>query len=55
MRQHIIDLLGQVLHNNIGNRLTAELATGIATTLNHALLTHEQNEAPAPPAPESAP
>lgn len=35
MREQAIALLGQILQNNIGNRLTEEMATGIATTLNH--------------------
>ena len=38
MREQIIALLGQILQNNIGNRLTEEMATGIATTLNHHLM-----------------
>lgn len=38
MREQAIALLGQILQNNIGNRLTEELATGIATTVNHHLL-----------------
>lgn len=38
MREQVIALLGQILQNNIGNRLTEELATGIATTVNHHLM-----------------
>ena len=38
MREQVIALLGQILQNNIGNRLTEEMATGIATTLNHHLM-----------------
>lgn len=38
MREQAIALLGQILQNNIGNRLTGEMATGIATTLNHHLM-----------------
>lgn len=38
MREQAIALLGQILQNNIGNRLTEEMATGIATTLNHHLM-----------------
>ena len=38
MREQVIALLGQILQNNIDNRLTEELATGIATTLNHHLM-----------------
>lgn len=45
MREQAIALLGQILQNNIGNRLTEEMATGIATTLNHHLLTAEQSQA----------
>lgn len=45
MREQIIALLGQILQNNIGNRLTEELATGIATTLNHHLMQVEAQPA----------
>ena len=38
MREQVIALLGQILQNNVGNRLTEELATGIATTVNHHLM-----------------
>lgn len=41
MREQVIALLGQILQNNVGNRLTEELATGIATTVNHHLLQSE--------------
>ena len=51
MREQIIALLGQLLQNNLGNRLTEELATGIATSLNHHLL---QAEARAPEKPSEA-
>ena len=37
MREQVIALLGQILQNNVGNRLTEELANGIATTMNHYL------------------
>ena len=37
MREQVVALLGQILHNNVGNRLTDELATGIVTSLNHHL------------------
>lgn len=43
MRENVVALLSQLLQNNIGNRLTDELATGIATSINHYLL---QMEAP---------
>lgn len=45
MREQAIALLGQILQNNIGNRLTEEMATGIATTLNHHLMRLEQSDA----------
>ncbi len=38
MREQVISTLNQLLSNNIGNRITPELATGILTTLNQALL-----------------
>ena len=44
MRDQIIMALGQMLHANIGNKLTNELATGIATSLNQMLMQAEQAE-----------
>lgn len=41
MRDQIIMALGQMLHANIGNKLTNELATGIATSLNQMLMQAE--------------
>ena len=46
MRERIINTLAQMLQSNIGNRLTNELATGIATTLNQMLLEAEAQAAP---------
>lgn len=40
-REQIIALLGQLLQNNVGSRLTDELATGIATSMNHHLMQAE--------------
>lgn len=37
MREQIIHALGGMLQNNLGQRLTPELATGIATNLNQLL------------------
>lgn len=37
-REQLMSLLAQVLSSNVGNRLTAELATGIATVVNQAWL-----------------
>lgn len=34
MREEIINALVQLLNNNLGNRLTAELGTGIAMAVN---------------------
>lgn len=45
MREQVIALLGQILHNNVGNRLTDELATGIVTSLNYHLLQAEAQPA----------
>ena len=38
MREHLVDILSQMLANNVGQKLTPELATGIATTFNQAAL-----------------
>jgi hypothetical protein len=37
MREQFIQILAQVLSNNIGQKLTHELATGIATVVNQAV------------------
>jgi len=49
MREQIINTLAQMLSSNIGNKLTNELATGIATTLNQILLDAEAQAAPKDP------
>jgi len=36
MREALVNILSQMLANNIGQRLTPELATGIANTFNQA-------------------
>ena len=36
MRESLVNILSQMLANNIGQRLTPELATGIADTFNQA-------------------
>ena len=36
MRETLVNILSQMLANNIGQRLTPELATGIANTFNQA-------------------
>lgn len=51
MREEIINILAQALHNNIGQRLTDELATGIATVVNRGAMQIEQAAAPSNPAP----
>ena len=38
MRETLVNILGQMLANNIGQRLTPELATGFATTFHQAII-----------------
>lgn len=45
MRETIINTLAQTLSNNIDQKLTNELATGIATIVNQAALAAEQAQA----------
>ncbi len=44
MREEIMQALAQALSNNIGNKLTPELSTGIASTIHHLWLTLEEAE-----------
>jgi len=44
MREEVMRVLATALSENIGNRLTAALATGIATTVNQAILTMESEQ-----------
>lgn len=44
MREQIINQLVTMLNNNIGNRLTSEMGTGIATSLNHFILQIEASK-----------
>lgn len=44
MREQIMQTLAQALSNNIDNKLTAELATGIATNINQLWLRLEAEE-----------
>lgn len=52
MHETLINALAQALHNNIGQRLTHELATGLATTVNQAALAYQREQAPAQAEPE---
>lgn len=51
MREELINILAQALANNIGQRLTDELATGIATVVNRGAMQIEQAAKVAEPAP----
>lgn len=44
MREIIIQAMAQALSNNIGQVLTHELATGIATVVSQAALQAEQSQ-----------
>lgn len=43
MREQIINQLVAMLNNNVGNKLTYELGTGIATSLNQFISSIEAN------------
>lgn len=45
MREQVMQMLAQVLANNIGNKLTLEMANGIATTFNQAWTQLEEEAA----------
>jgi len=42
MREQVIKMLGQILINNIGSKLTEELASGIITNTNMAWQKYEE-------------
>ena len=42
MREQVIKMLGQILVNNIGSKLTEELASGIVSTINMAWQQYEE-------------
>ena len=42
MREQVIKMLGQILVNNIGSKLTEELASGIVTNTNMAWQQYEE-------------
>lgn len=44
MREQIMQVLATALSDNLGSRLTAELATGIATNINQLWLRLEAEE-----------
>ncbi len=46
MREQIIQALAVMLQNNLGQRLTPELATGIATSLNQFMVEQESRDEP---------
>ena len=41
MREQVIKMLGQILVNNIGSKLTEELASGIVSNINMAWQQYE--------------
>lgn len=44
-REQVIQLLSQLLQDNMGNRITPALATGLATLVNQEMLKHEAQPA----------
>jgi len=49
MRNELIELLAAMMQNNIGNKLTLELASGILTTFNQQWVAMEEKEKSLPP------
>ena len=44
MRNELIELLAAMMQNNIGNKLTLELASGILTAFNQQWVAAEEKE-----------
>jgi hypothetical protein len=49
MRNEILDLLAAMMQNNMGNKITLELASGILTTFNQQWIAMEEKQKSLPP------
>jgi hypothetical protein len=49
MRNELIELLAAMMQNNMGNKITLELASGILTTFNQQWVAMEEKEKSLPP------
>ena len=53
MREQIIETLAAMMQNNMGNKISLELATGILTSLNQQWMALEEKQKSSPPKAES--
>lgn len=44
MREELIELLAAMMQNNMGNKITLELASGILTTFNQQWIAMEEKQ-----------
>jgi DNA repair protein RadC len=53
MRENLIELLATMLQNNMGNKITVELASGLLTTFNQQWVAMEEKQKSSHTTPES--
>jgi len=53
MRKELIDLLATMMQNNMGSKITLELASGILTTFNQQWIAMEEKQKSLPQKAES--
>jgi len=53
MREEMIELLAAMMQNNMGNKITLELASGILTTFNQQWMALEEKQKSSHTMPES--
>ena len=53
MREELIELMAAMMQNNMGNKLTLELASGILTTFNQQWMALEEKQKSSHTEPES--
>ncbi len=53
MRENLIELLATMLQNNMGNKITIELASGLLTTFNQQWMALEEKQKSSHTTPES--
>jgi len=53
MRENLIELLAAMMQNNMGNKITIELASGLLTTFNQQWVAMEEKQKSSHTTPES--
>jgi hypothetical protein len=53
MREQLIELLATMMQNNMGNKISLELASGILTSFNQQWMAMEEKQKSSPPDTES--